>query len=91
VVSVKKVVWFALGIAGGFVLAHLMNKDPRGHELLAQVDSRIDEFTDRMGEAYRDQESRFAGLVAGARQAASDAADTVRDAAHDAADRTTSD
>ena len=34
----KNLLWFLLGIAGGFVLAHLVNKDPRGHEILAEVD-----------------------------------------------------
>ena len=33
----KSVVWFVLGLAGGFVAAHLVNKDPRGHEVLAEV------------------------------------------------------
>jgi hypothetical protein len=59
VVSVKKVLWFLVGIAGGFVLAHLVDKDPRGHDLLAQVDARISEFTDRMSAAYHEQEARF--------------------------------
>ena len=34
--------WFVLGIAGGFVLAHLLNKDPRGHEVLADIDARVE-------------------------------------------------
>ena len=38
-----------------------MNKDPRGHEILADVDARITEFTDRIGDAYREQEARFSG------------------------------
>jgi len=55
--------WFVLGIAGGFVLAHLVDKDPRGHDLLAEVDARISEFTDRIGDAYREQEAKIEGLV----------------------------
>ena len=88
----KNVLLFLFGVAGGFVLAHLVNKDPRGHELLAEVDARISEFTDRIGDAYREQESRFAGLVdevkdavdeagAAAKAAASDAVDAATDAA----------
>ena len=80
----KNLLWFLLGIAGGFVLAHLMNKDPRGHELLADVDARITEFTDRMGDAYREQEARFAGLVDDVRDAAADAASSARAAASEA-------
>jgi hypothetical protein len=55
----KSLVWFVLGVAGGFVVAHFMDKDPRGHEVLAAVDARIAEFTDRMGDAYRQQEARL--------------------------------
>ncbi len=79
----KNLLWFLLGIAGGFVLAHLVNKDPRGHEVLAEVDARITEFTDRMGDAYREQEARFAGLVDDVRDAAADAASNARAAASD--------
>ncbi|WP_106813912.1 ATPase [Microbacterium timonense] len=76
----KNLLWFLFGIAGGFVIAHLMNKDPRGHEILAEVDARITEFTDRIGDAYREQEARFAGIVddgAAAASAASAAAATA--------------
>lgn len=94
----KNLLWFLLGIAGGFVIAHLMNKDPRGHELLADVDARITEFTDRIGDAYREQEARFAGIVDDVRDAAAGAAssaaasasataDRVADAVDDAADK----
>jgi len=88
----KNVLLFLFGVAGGFVLAHLVNKDPRGHELLAEVDARISEFTDRIGDAYREQESRIAGFVdemkdavdeagAAAKAAASDVVDAAADAA----------
>ncbi|MGN6219922.1 MAG: ATPase [Microbacterium sp.] len=82
----KNLVWFLLGIAGGFVLAHFMNKDPRGHEILADVDARITEFTDRIGDAYREQEARFAGIVDDVRDAAAEAAGAVRTVASDAVD-----
>ena len=96
----KNVLLFLFGVAGGFVLAHLVNKDPRGHELLAEVDARISEFTDRIGDAYREQESRFSGLVdevkdaaaeagAAARAAASDVVDAAAGAASDAVDAAT--
>ena len=54
----KNLVWFLLGIVSGFIAAHLVNKDPRGHEALAELDARITEFTDRMGDAYRAEEAR---------------------------------
>ncbi|GAA2070080.1 hypothetical protein GCM10009758_08540 [Microbacterium hatanonis] len=85
-VTMKTFVWFVLGIAGGFVVAHLVNKDPRGHEMLSQVDARIGEFTDRMGDAYRDQEAQFVDLVAEAKTAASDAVAAAGNVAADAAE-----
>jgi len=67
----KGLFWFVLGIAGGFVAAHLLDKDPRGHELLAEVDARITEFTERLTDAYHAQEARFGGAADEAEHAAS--------------------
>lgn len=77
----KNLFWFVLGLAGGVVVAHFVNRDPRGHEVLAQVDARITEFTDRIGAAYREQEARFAGPLSEARDAAATAFVTAKDAA----------
>ncbi|KDA05648.1 ATPase [Microbacterium sp. CH12i] len=55
----KTFLWFLIGVIGGFVAAHFMNKDPRGHDLLADVDARITEFTGILSDAYRDQEARL--------------------------------
>lgn len=57
----KSLLWFVLGIASGFVLSHLVDKDPRGQKVLSEIDSRISEFTDRMSDAYHEQEARFSG------------------------------
>ncbi|WP_083709000.1 ATPase [Microbacterium sp. ru370.1] len=85
----RSLVWFALGIAGGFVAAHLVNKDPRGQEMFAQLDARIGEFTDRMTDAYHAQETRLSDIIDDAKAVTSSAAgrvaDTVADAASDAA------
>ena len=54
----KKLLWFLLGIVGGFVAAHFMNKDPRGNELLASIDARISGFTDALTDAYRAEVAR---------------------------------
>jgi hypothetical protein len=80
----KNVLLFLFGVAGGFVLAHLMNKDPRGHEILAEVDARISEFTDRIGDAYREQESRFAGFVDEVKDAVDEVGAAAKAAASDA-------
>ncbi|MBA8816113.1 hypothetical protein FHX49_002608 [Microbacterium endophyticum] len=79
----KNVVWFVLGAGAGFVLAHFVDKDPRGHEVLADIDSRITEFTDRIGDAYREQQSRFTELAEEMKDAATDAAEKLASAAAD--------
>lgn len=70
----KKLLWFVLGIGAGFIAAHFMNRDPRGHVLLSELDARISEFTDRMGDAFRAEEARLAedGLPAASDAVASD-------------------
>lgn len=73
--SMKSVLWFVLGLAGGFVAAHIIDKDPRGHDALAEVDARITEFTDRIGEAYRAQEAKIDGIAASVKDAAAQIAD----------------
>ena len=73
-------IWFLVGIAGGFAAAHVINKNPTGHELLAEVDARIGEFTDRIGEAYRGQEAKLDEFVSGAKDVAASAASSVSDA-----------
>lgn len=55
----KNVLWLLVGVIGGFVAAHFMNKDPRGQDLLAHVDARIAGFTGAFGEAFREQEARL--------------------------------
>ncbi|MFC7790310.1 hypothetical protein ACU045_15145 [Microbacterium sp. MAHUQ-60] len=56
----KSLLWFLIGVIGGFIAAHFMNKDPRGQEIVADVDARISEFTGILSEAYRQQEARLA-------------------------------
>ena len=82
----RSLLWFLLGVIGGFVAAHVMNNDPRGHEVLADVDARITEFADRMGEAYREQEARMSGLVDSARAAGADVVAAAKQTASGAID-----
>ncbi|MDR6868558.1 hypothetical protein J2Y69_003177 [Microbacterium resistens] len=58
----KSVLWFLVGVIGGFVAAHFLNKDPRGHDILSEVDARISEFTGILGDAFREQEARLTGV-----------------------------
>ncbi len=71
----RSLLWFVLGLAGGVVAAHLVDKNPRGHEVLAQIDARITELPDRTARADREEEAR----VADPADAAPDAAPTTTD------------
>ncbi len=62
--DMKTFLWFLIGVIGGFVAAHFMNKDPRGHDILAEVDARINGFTTVLSDAYRAQEARLVEPVA---------------------------
>ena len=75
----RNALWFTAGAAAGFVLAHVMNRDPRGHEVLAEIDARITEFTDRITDAYRDQRARLTDVVGDAAAAPAAAASAVID------------
>ncbi|WCM54682.1 hypothetical protein [Microbacterium sp. EF45047] len=75
----KNVLWFLIGVIGGFVAAHFMNKDPRGQELFAEIDARIAEFTGILGEAYRAQEARLTDAPAPASAPAVTPAATASD------------
>jgi hypothetical protein len=55
----KNLLWLLIGVIGGFVAAHFMNKDPRGHDLLSEVDARITEFTAVVSDAYRAEQARL--------------------------------
>ncbi|HWI30214.1 MAG TPA: ATPase [Microbacterium sp.] len=82
----KNALWFLVGVIAGLAAGHLVSKDPRGHELLADIDARVSEFTDRVTEAYRSQEARFGGALEDAKGAAADVLETAKDAASDALD-----
>ncbi|MFE7067353.1 hypothetical protein [Microbacterium sp. NPDC057658] len=55
----KNVLWFLIGVIGGFVAAHFMNKDPRGHDILADVDARLNGLAAILSDAYRAQQARL--------------------------------
>ena len=47
-------------------MRHFVDRDPRGHIALATLDARMNEFADRVGDAYRDQQERLAATGPGA-------------------------
>lgn len=82
----KSLLWFLIGIVGGFAAAHVINNNPTGRELLAEVDARIGEFTDRIGEAYRGQEAKFEDFVSETKDAMAEAKGALSRAVDSATD-----
>lgn len=80
----KSLAWFVLGIVSGFVLSHLVDKDPRGQKVLGEIDARISEFTDRMSDAYHEQEARFSDTEGASAPGGPEATAAAPDATPDA-------
>lgn len=71
----KNVFWLVAGIGAGFVVAHQINKTHKGKQFFAELDARIKEFTDTVGDAYKEREAQLRDTV-----------DTIVDEAEDVID-----
>jgi hypothetical protein len=62
---VKSIVWFAVGVAAGFVAAHQLNQTQQGREFFSSVDAKARAFGKAIAEGYheRDAELRAEGLA----------------------------
>ncbi|CAN5388002.1 hypothetical protein BH09ACT6_BH09ACT6_16780 [soil metagenome] len=70
----KKVLWFAAGIAVGAIAAHQFGQTATGKRVFADFDARVKEFTDALVDGYHEREAEL-------RAAIGDAGDTVKKAA----------
>ena len=59
----KSIVWFAVGVAVGFVAAHQVNQTKQGREFFSSVDAKARAFGKAIAEGYheRDAELRAEG------------------------------
>jgi hypothetical protein len=55
----KSMLWFAIGVATGFAVAHQVNRSPEGRRFFAGVDSKAREFTAAVSEGYRSREAEL--------------------------------
>lgn len=55
----KNVFWLIVGIGAGFVVAHQINKTQSGKRFFTELDSRVKEFTDTVGDAYKEREAQL--------------------------------
>lgn len=64
----KSILWFAAGVAAGFVAAHQINKTEPGREFFAGVNAKARAFGQAIAEGYheRDAELRASSPSTGA-------------------------
>lgn len=60
---VKSILWFAVGVAAGFVTAHQLNQTKQGREFFSSIDAKARAFGKAIAEGYheRDAELRAEG------------------------------
>ena len=60
---VKSILWFAVGVAAGFVAAHQLNQTKQGREFFSSIDAKARAFGKAIAEGYheRDAELRAEG------------------------------
>lgn len=59
----KSMLWFALGVATGFIAAHQLNQTKQGREFFSSIDAKARAFGTAIAEGYheRDAELRAQG------------------------------
>ena len=64
----KSMLWFAVGVATGFVAAHQLNQTKQGREFFSSIDAKARAFGKAIAEGYheRDAELRAHDDAAGA-------------------------
>lgn len=55
----RKLSWFIVGVALGFVGAHFVNQTPGGRRFFDQINRGVHEFGDAIAEGYRVAEGEF--------------------------------
>jgi hypothetical protein len=68
----KSILWFAVGIAAGFAIAHQVNKTQQGRQFFDELDRKAHDFGEAVSEGYRKREAEL-------RSAIDDAADAITD------------
>ncbi len=54
-----RIVWFGLGVAAGFTVAHQVAKTESGRSFLADVDSRIEKFSSAVNDGFHQRETEL--------------------------------
>ncbi|GAA1774139.1 MULTISPECIES: hypothetical protein [Agromyces] len=65
----KSMLWFTVGVAAGFVVAHQVNQTKQGRDFFSSIDAKARAFGNAIAEGYhaRDAELRADGDASAAR------------------------
>ena len=63
----KSILWFTVGVAAGFVVAHQVNQTKQGRDFFSSVDAKARAFGNAIAEGYHERDAEL-------RRAAGDAA-----------------
>jgi hypothetical protein len=55
----KNFIWFVVGIATGFVIAHEANKTQQGKAFFSDLDAKAREFGEAISDGYRQREAEL--------------------------------
>lgn len=66
----KSFTWFTIGVVGGFIVAHQLNKTDQGKRFFEELDQKARDFGAAVSEGYHAREAEL-------RDAVDEAADTI--------------
>ena len=55
----KSIVWFAVGVAAGFAVAHQLNQTQQGREFFSSVDAKARAFGKAIAEGYHERDAEL--------------------------------
>jgi hypothetical protein len=73
----KSAAWLVVGIVGGFVVAHQINRSQRGGAFFADLDEKLREFGDSIADAYKEREAELRESLESVTREAEDAIDKL--------------
>ncbi|RUR00729.1 hypothetical protein [Labedella endophytica] len=73
----KSLAYLVLGMLGGFVVAHQINRSRRGAAFFADIDEKMREFGDSIADAYKEREAELRESLESVTREAEDAIDRL--------------
>ena len=57
----KSILWFTVGVAAGFVVAHRVNQTKQGRDFFSSVDAKARAFGQAIAEGYHERDAQLRG------------------------------